>query len=139
MTTRAAREAASLPLLGAPEAHCGLPERAFAGTLAVFGSKTNTCSARQVVPGGGDFWSGEEHSPGVGARSALRALTRRICLNAANAVSVVSYATRPQGEYRSEVGAKRRPHQREPLPGTARRAAPHRHRRRVRAGGSDSQ
>jgi len=123
MTTRAAREAARLPLLGAPEARCSLPGRAFAESLAVLGSKTKTGAARQAVPGGGDFWGGEEHSPGVGARSAHQHLTRRICLNAANAVRVVSYATRPQGAHRSEVEAKRRPPQHEPLPGTACRAA----------------
>jgi hypothetical protein len=46
---------------------------------------------------------GEERSPGVGARTrALPQLTRRVCLNATSAASAVSYAARPQAEYRSE-------------------------------------
>jgi hypothetical protein len=45
---------------------------------------------------------GEEHSPGVGARTrALRRLTRRNCPSATNAVSAASFAARPQGEHRS--------------------------------------
>jgi hypothetical protein len=121
---RAARAATSPLLLGAPEARHVLPTRAFAGHVVVFSPRTSARAARRAVPGRRDLWGGEERSTGVGARSALRALTRRICLNEAHAVRVVSYATRAQGEYRSEVGAKRRPHhQREPLPGTARRVA----------------
>ncbi len=59
----------------------------------------------------------------VGARSALRELTRGGCLNAANAVSEVSSAARPRTEHRSAVGAKRRPPQHEPAPGVACRDA----------------
>jgi len=120
---RAARAATSPPLLGAPEARHGLPIRAFADKAVVFAQKTCARAARRAVPGRGDLWGGEERSTGVGAHRALRDLTRRICLNEAHLVRVVSYATRPPGEYRSEVGAKRRPHQREPLSGTARRAS----------------
>ncbi len=80
-------------------------------------------ASRQVVPGGGDFGGDEKRSAGVGARSAHPELTRRVCSNAANAVSAVSYAARPQGEHRSAVGAFGRPPTHEPLPGTACRAA----------------
>ncbi len=45
---------------------------------------------------------GEERRVSVGARTrALRKLTRRNCLNATSAASEVSFAARPQGEYRS--------------------------------------
>ena len=54
-------------------------------------------------------------------------LTRRDCSSATNAVSEASFAARARCEHRSEVGAKRRPPQYEPTPGTARRAA-HTHR-----------
>ncbi len=43
------------------------------------------------------------------ARSAIRKLTRRGCLNAANAVSAVSSATGHEPEHLREVGATRRP------------------------------
>ena len=122
-TTRAAREATSPALLGAPEARPVLPGRAFAGAVLVFASNTQAAASRQAVPGGGDFCGDEKRRPGVGARSALRGLTRRGCLNAANAVSEVSSAARPQGEHRSGVGAKRRPPQHEPPAGTACRDA----------------
>jgi len=78
---------------------------------------------RQVAPGGGDFCGDEERRAEVGARSALRELTRGGCLNAANAVSEVSSAARPRTEHRSAVGAKRRPPQHEPAPGAACRDA----------------
>ena len=101
----------------------------------------------QAAPGRGDLWGGEEVSRdtngpvdrlclangraswpgaackarrGVGARSALRNLTRRTCPSAAN---VASCAARPQAEHRSGVGATRRPHHHEPLPGAACRDA----------------
>ena len=121
---RAARGATSPVLLGAPEARCDLPGCAFADNQGVFATRTPTVPARQAVPGEGDFCGFDPHSPGVGARSALRQLTRRSCLNAANAVSVVCSAARPQGEHHSAVGAKRRPPQHEPPAGTACRARP---------------
>jgi hypothetical protein len=161
---RAARAATSPVLLGAPEAHYGLPTRAFAGEVVVFAPKTSARAARRAVPGRGDLWGGEERSAGVGARSALRDLIRRGCLSAAPAGRVASSATRPRRDAvrpdmeqspadcsvpgarpcackrkgRSGVGAKRRPHQREPLSGTARRAAPNCRRRRTLVYGSDS-
>ena len=111
--------------------------------------KTTAASARQAVPGGGDFWGDEKRRPGVGARSAHQQLTRRICLSAVSAANEASYATRPQADAvrpdteqstsdcsvpgarpgackrqgRSGVDAKRRPPQHEPPPGTACRAA----------------
>ena len=51
----------------------------------------------------------EEHRARGRARSALGHLTRRACLNAANAVSAVSCATGHEPEHRKAVGAKRRP------------------------------
>jgi hypothetical protein len=108
LTKRAARAAASPALLGAPQARCGLSARAFAEiwlARGLFGPPNTTSAAsRQAASGGGDFWGAEEHSPGVGARSALRELTRRACPNEANAVSVVSCATRPPGAHRRAVG-----------------------------------
>ena len=65
--------------------------------------KTKAAVSRQAVPGGGDLWGGEERRFEVGARSALRYLTHRVCLNAANEVSEVSYAVRPRTEHRSAV------------------------------------
>jgi hypothetical protein len=98
----------------------GAPLRA---ATVLFGPKGNAGASRQAVPGGGDFWGDEKHSPWVGARSAHRLLTRRICPSAANAVSVASYAARPQAEHHSAVGAKQRPPQCEPTSGTACRNA----------------
>lgn len=110
-------------LLSAPEARCSLPGRAFVvGCRLVFIDKSKPLAARQALSVRGDVWSGEEHSPEVGAQSALRHLIRRGCLNAANEVSAVSSATRPQDEHRSAVGAKRRPPQWEPLAESACRA-----------------
>ena len=123
LTLRAAREATSPVLLGAPQARRGLPERAFADTLVLFAGRTTRGAARQAVPGGGDLCGDEKRRPGVGARSALRRLTRRGCLNGVSAANAVSSATRPQAEHRSGVGAQRRPPQHEPSPGTACRAA----------------
>ena len=80
-------------------------------------------NSRQAVPGRGDFCGDEKRRAGVGARSALCDLTRRGCLNAASAARVVSSAARPRTEHRSGVGAKRRPPQHEPLPGTTCRDA----------------
>ena len=42
----------------------------------------STPALRLAVPGGGDLCGGEEHSAGVGARSALRPLACRSCLSA---------------------------------------------------------
>jgi hypothetical protein len=80
-------------------------------------------NSRQAVPGRGDFCGGEKRRPGVGARSALRCLTRRGCLSVESEANVASSAARPQAEHRSGVGAQRRPPQHEPLPGTACRDA----------------
>ena len=97
-------------------------------TLAVFAAGQTSSAARQAVPGGGDFCGDEKRRPAVGARSALRRLTRRSCSNAESAANAVSSATRPRGEHRSGVDAQRRPPQHEVLPGAACRAAlkPHR-------------
>ena len=122
-TKRAARAATSPALLGASQARRdGLPAPAFVEALAVRGRIQTTGSARQAVSVGGDLWGDEERRLGVGARSALRGLTRRTCPNAANAVSAVSCATRPRAEHRSAVGAKRRPPHHEPPADAACRA-----------------
>jgi hypothetical protein len=63
------------------------------------------CRSRKAWgrPVPGCVCDGEEHSPGVGARTrALRELTHRICPSATNAVSAASYAVQPRGEHRSE-------------------------------------
>jgi hypothetical protein len=59
-----------VPRSALPEARCVLPERAFAYTPFVFVAKPNAGASRQAVPGGGDLWGDEEHSPGVGAQRA---------------------------------------------------------------------
>jgi len=85
---------------------------------------TTSVSARWAVPGRGDFWGAEHRSSALGARTrALRDLTRRDCLSGATAGRAASFAARARCEKRRGVGAKRRPPQHEPLPGTARRAA----------------
>jgi hypothetical protein len=95
----------------------GVPRQAFAGNPVVRDEREEP--SRQAVPAGGDLWSDEDRRTGVGARSALRRLTRRNCLSATNAVSEASSATRPLSENRSAVGAVRRPRNHEPPAGTA--------------------
>ncbi len=70
--------------------------------------------------------SGVASSAGLRAARAARfvRLTRRDCSSGTTAGSEASFSARPQTEQRSGVGAKRRPPQHEPTPGTARRAAP---------------
>jgi hypothetical protein len=75
---RAARAATFAALLGASEAHRSLPGPVFADALRVFVcDEPPATTSRQAAPGRGDFCGDEEHSPGVGARSALRDLTCR--------------------------------------------------------------
>ena len=124
-TTRAAREATSPVLLGAPEAHFSLPARAFAATSLLVRRQAALVGDRPAAPGGGAVCGDEERRLGVGARSALRQLTCRSCLNAANEVSAVSSAARPQAEHRSAVAASLRPPQPAPPPGAACRDVPH--------------
>jgi hypothetical protein len=123
-TLRAAREVTSPPLLGAPQARRSLPERAFAGRLVSFPAARNPNGTAVQRGGRGDLCGGEERRPSVGARSALRRLTRRRCLSAESAANAASSATRLKAEHRSAVGAQRRPPQHEPPPGTACRAGP---------------
>ena len=54
-------------LLGAPQAHCTLPEHAFAEPELACDEHLRDGS-RQAVPGTGDLWGGEERSFEVGAR-----------------------------------------------------------------------
>jgi len=119
-----ARAATRPPLLGASQARRGLSGHAFADTaVACVENSAREESSRQVVPGGGDLWSDEKRSPAVGARSALRRLTRRSCLSGVSAANAASCATRLRGEHRSAVGAQRRPRNHEPPAGTAWRDA----------------
>ncbi len=115
------RRATRPALLGAPQARCSLPGHAFAGCLVVRTEREEP--SRRAVPAGGDLWSDEDRRQGVGARSALRRLTRRNCLSAVSAANAASSATRPLAENRSAVGAKRRPRNHEPPAGTAWRDA----------------
>ena len=87
-------------------------------------SCADALSTRQAIPGRGDFRGGEKRRPGLGARSALRGLTRRSCLSEAAEGRAVSSATQAPAEHRSGVGAQRRPPRYEPLTGTACRGAP---------------
>ena len=93
------------------------------GRCARVGASSNEHQRPSVAvaqPGGGDFCGAEEHSLGVGARSALRHHSGRGCPNAAPAGRVVSSAARPSGEHHRAVGAfSARPPQYEPAPGCA--------------------
>ena len=111
------------PVDGNARARSHLPGHTVADAVWVRASNANMGGSRQAVPGGGDFWGDEKHRGGVGARSALRQLTRRICPSAVSAANAASYAARPRTEHRSGVGAQRRPPQHEPPPGTACRDA----------------
>ena len=93
-------------------------------TVSCASSNTTSVAERWAVPGGGDFWGAEHCSSALGARTrALHDLTRRDCLSATTEGSEASFAARAHCEKRRGVGAKRRPPQHEPLPGTARRTA----------------
>jgi hypothetical protein len=115
--------------------HCGLdPQSVLArqcgsriksGMTTVLLEARDHVGSRQAVPGGGDLWGGCDARSGVGARfSALRKLARRGCLSGESFKRTQRVPRRrPQAEQRSGVGAKRRPQQREPSPGTACRDA----------------
>jgi hypothetical protein len=67
-------------------------------------------SLQQSVAAGGARWGrvrrrAEERSRRGGARSALRKLTHRHCLNGESEANAVSLAMRPGGEHRRSVGA----------------------------------
>ncbi len=126
-TMRAARAATSPAILGAPEALRDLSGRAFAvnrGVLLAWATRAASVAWRQALPGRGDLCGGEERRPSVGARSALRELTRRSCLSAVSAANEASSATRLKAEHHSAAGAQRRPPQHEPVAGSACRDAP---------------
>ena len=108
--------AESPPFLSAKEAHCHLPERAFAETFLMFGGRTNTVSSvvrwKEQVPcllavGGirqGRF-RGRRGAQAWGRRAcALQRLTRRSCLSIVSKANEASSAARPQAEHRSAVG-----------------------------------
>ena len=113
-TKRAARAATSPALLGASQARRSLPTHTFARSAVICACPRTTGASRQAVFDGGDLWGDEERRAPVGARSALRRLTRRSCLNEESEANVVSSSTRPETEHRSAVAAKRRPPQYEP-------------------------
>ncbi len=123
-TIRAARAATSPAILGAPEALRSLSGRAFAVKRGVLLTRTTLVASRQALHGRGDLCGGEERKPSVGARSALRELTRRSCLSAVSAANEASSATRLKAEHHSAAGAQRRPPHHESLAGGACRDAP---------------
>ena len=129
---RASRLAASPVLLSATQARRTRPPRAFASETPVCSSleekpglsHTMNPASRPVGPGAGDLWNAEERSVRGGARSALRNLTHRACLNAAPAGRVVSCAMRPTREHRRAVRAfSAGPFHHEPAPGPTGRDA----------------
>ena len=128
VVARCARGPRALRSSAPPRRAAGLPARAFApacGVLVALNANTSTTgsTSRQAVRGGGDFWGEEQRRAGLGARSALRGLTRRPCPSAVSEANVASWATRARTEQRTGVGAQRRPPQHEPAPGTACRDA----------------
>ena len=129
---------------GAPHpAPTGLGRRAFGGggvfrAVCICGGRLLVCSLaegqdfpslQQSVAAGGARWGrvqrrAEERRRRGGARSALRKLTHRHCLNGAREARAVSLAMRPGGEHRRSVGAfSARPRRCSPPPGTACRDA----------------
>jgi hypothetical protein len=72
------------------------------------GASRSRQQSRGWVCAGSDICGGEERRARGRARSAQRVLTRRDCLSAANAVSVASFATGRETEYRREPFAQRR-------------------------------
>ena len=124
--TRAATRAA---FLGASEARRRAGARRFATpTSTSMAGGAFVCHrrwpSRQAAPAAGDLCGGEQRRTGVGARSALRELTRGRRSSAATAGSVASSAARPRAEQHSEVGPQGRPPQGEPAAGAACRDAP---------------
>ena len=104
---------------GAPQAArtrlCGLSAVVFpAAHSQDGGGRGGRCPARAISVATSSAGPGSAR-----AQHALRQLTRRGCLNAANDVSAVSSATRPRTEQRSAVDAQRRPPPHEPGPGCA--------------------
>jgi hypothetical protein len=121
---RCARGPQALRFSAPQEARRSLPASPFADVPGVSAPKSTTGLARRAVCLAGSLSGAEERSAVVGARSALRELTRRRCLNAVSAANEVSSAPRPWGEHRRGVVAKRRPPLRELARQTACRAAP---------------
>ena len=89
--------------LGASEAHRSLPGPVFATALVVFSKDNPATISRQADPGRGDLCGDEERSAGVGARSALRELTRRYCLSVAPAGREASYRRDPDASTAATV------------------------------------
>ena len=126
ITKRAARAAASSPLLGAAEAHRSPQRRSRAvAELACSKLRSNTMgTSREAVPGRGDLCGGEKHRVGGGTRSVLRQHARRSCLSGGRTAHAASSAALPRHEHHSAVGAQRPPAQCEPLrPGAWRKPA----------------
>jgi len=100
-----------------------LVERAFAEPQEVCDSGTPPWPAsRQAAPGRGDFWGDEKRSFGVGARSALRALTCRIVFERRER-SERSELSGTTPRRASQCSRRSRPPRHEPLPGAACRDA----------------
>ncbi len=110
----------SAPLRKRCRCSTGEPTRSRCGSgLLVFVANPPPVAARQAVPGRGDFWGGEERRPEVGARSALRRLTRRRCLNAALRSKRSEFGDATSGRAPQRSRCTHRPLQHEPLSGAA--------------------
>ena len=102
----------------------GRTSRAGANGYFTFVPNNQTVKARQAVPGGGDFWGFDPRRTGVGARQRASKTDSPRLFERSERSERSEFAARPQAEQHSGVGAKRRPPQHEPPPGTACRAAP---------------
>ena len=76
--------ATSSALLGASQAHRGLPQHRLRGSAVGLSSGSTAAASRRAAPGRGDLCGDEERSTGVGVRTrTLRHLTCRVCPSAA--------------------------------------------------------
>ncbi len=123
-TMRAARAARTAALLGASHAYCRQPQRTFAQPAAVLRRPTKNRWLRGGRYPAGAISVAVRSAGSRSARaSALRHLTRRVCLSAESEANAASSATRPRPEHRNAVDAQHRPPQHEPPTGAARRDA----------------
>ncbi len=124
-TMRAARAARTAALLGASHAHCRQPQHAFAQPAVVSRRKTTARWLRGGRHPAGAISVAVRSAGSRSARvSALRHLTRRVCLSRVSEANAASSATRPRTEHRNAVDAQHRPPQHELPTGAARRDAP---------------
>jgi hypothetical protein len=126
LTKRALRAAESPALLGASHARPSQPpERASAQPEVVSRRKRTARWLRGGRYPAGAISVAVRSAGSRSARaSALRHLTRRVCLSEESKANGASSATRPRREHRNAVDAQHRPPQHERPPGAARRDAP---------------